>query len=100
MMAPCHRLGGLQMGEPRHHPICPRLGLAYKGPHQFGQPGNRRVALVAHPQPEIHRHLIVAAAPRVQPLARLTDDLGQTAFHVQVNILERRRKGELPPLDL
>ena len=99
-MPPCHGLGGLQMGKARHHPISPRLGLRQERPHQFGQPGNRRIALVAHPEPEIDRHLIVAAAARVQPLARLTDNLGQPAFHVQVNILQRGRKGKLPPLDL
>ena len=100
VMPPCHRLGGLQMGKARHHPVRPRLGLRQERPHQFGQPGNRRIALVAHPKPEIDGHLIIAAPPGVQPLARLADNLGQAAFHVQVNILQRGGKGKLPPLDL
>jgi hypothetical protein len=91
------RLGVAEIASDRTKAL---LHLRQERPHQVGQPHNRRVALVAHPQPEIDRHLIIAAPPRVQPLARIPDDLGQPALHIQVNILQRGGKGELPPLDL
>jgi hypothetical protein len=44
VMAPGHRLGGLQMGEAGHHPIRPGLGLAQQRANQRLQRGHGGVA--------------------------------------------------------
>ena len=54
---------------------------------------------VAHPQPEIGRHLVVAAARGVQPLAGLADPLGQPRLDVHVDVFERLVEREAPGLD-
>ena len=76
MMAERHRLGRLQMGETRHH----RVGM---GERLFGQraliAARARASMlvdgVAHPEPEIGRHLIVARARGMQPSRRRPDQL-------------------------
>ena len=100
MVTPCHRLGGLQMGKARHHPICPRLGLRQERPHQFGQPGNRRIALVAHPEPEIHRHLIIARPGGVQAACGGADHLFQPGFHIHVDVFQIGPEGETARFNL
>jgi hypothetical protein len=100
VMPPGHRLRGLQMGKARHNPIGPSLGLLKERPHQPGQPLGRLIALVADPQPEIHRHLVVPRPPGVQPLARLADPFGQPGLDVQMDVLQLGGKGELARLDL
>ena len=47
-----------------------------------------RVDRIAHPQPEIGRHLIVARARRVQPAGRLADQRRQARLDVHVHVLE------------
>jgi hypothetical protein len=49
---------------------------------------------------EVGRHLVVAAARRVQPPPRLADDLGQPPFDVHVNVFERRVERPLATLEL
>ena len=51
---------------------------------------------VAHPQPEIGRHLVVARARGVQPAGRLADQLGEPALHVHVDVFERALNENLP----
>ena len=43
---------------------------------------------IAHPQPKIGRHLIVAAARGVEPSGRCTDQFGQPAFGRHVDVFE------------
>ncbi len=55
---------------------------------------------VAYPEAEIGRHLIIARARRVQPLAGLADALGKARFDIHVNIFKVLREGEIPGLDI
>ena len=49
---------------------------------------DRLVARVAHPQPEVGRHLVVARARGVQPSGRGADQLGEAALDRHVDVLE------------
>ena len=49
---------------------------------------------VAHPEPEIGRHLVVARARRVQPPGGVADQLLQPRLDVHVDVFERAREGE------
>ena len=100
VMTPCDGLRRLQMGEPRHHPIGPGPGLRQKCALQGLDPCNRRVALVAHPQPEIGRHLVVPRPPRVQPPRRLADHLFQPRLHVHVDVFQRGAELKRSSFDL
>ena len=55
---------------------------------------------VAHPEPEIGRHLIVARARGVQPPGGRPDQLREPALDVHMDVLERALEGELAGLDL
>ena len=59
-----------------------------------------RVDRVAHPEPEVGRHLVVARARGVQPAGGRPDQLGEPALDIHVDVLERAREGEGPRLDL
>ena len=52
------------------------------------------------PQAEIGRDLVVARTRGVQPPRRRPDQLGEPAFHVHMNVLERPLEFELSGLDL
>ena len=58
-------------------------------PHHVGDLRAKAVDRLAHPQAEIGRHLVVAAAPGVQALAGLADPLGQPRLDVHVDVLQR-----------
>ena len=88
------------MGEARHHPVRPRLGLREQSALQRQEPFVHRVAPVAHPEPEVGRHLVVAAPRGVEALGGLADQLGQARLHVHVDVLQRRGEGEALVLDL
>ena len=66
MMAEGDRLGGLQMGEARHHRAGKFERLGGERQLQHAERAVERADLVAHIEPEIGRHLIVARARRVQ----------------------------------
>ena len=55
---------------------------------------------VAHIQAEIQRDLVVARARRVQTAAGGSDQLGQPALDVEVDVLELGREDEASALDL
>jgi hypothetical protein len=75
-------------------------GLRQERPLQRLQPGNRRIRLVPHPEPEIRRHLVVAAPRGVKPPGRFADNLLQARLHVHVDVLQRGGKREIAALDL
>jgi len=100
VMAEGDRLRRLQMGEARHHPVGRRLGAGQQRADQRIKPLDRGVRLIAHPQAEVGRDLIVAAPRRVQTPGRLADDLFQPRLDVHVNVFERGRERELAGLDL
>ena len=52
------------------------------------------------PQPEIGRDLIIARARGMQPPRRRTDQLGEAALHVHMDVFERPLEFELAALDL
>ncbi len=94
-----HRLGGLQMGEARH-----RIAGMLRRPlrqrqHHVGDLRRQPVDRIAHPQPEIRRHLVVAAARGMQPLAGLADAVGQPRLDVHVDVFQRDIEGEAAGLD-
>ena len=71
-----------------------------KRPLIAGERGVERVDRVAHPKPEIGRHLIVARARGVQPPGGRADQLGEAALHVHVDVFQRPLERELAGLDL
>ena len=58
------------------------------------------VDLVAQPQPHVGRHLVVARAAGVQPLAGVADALRQARLDVEVHVLELELPLERAGLDL
>src|SRR5574337_1593178 len=95
-----HRLSHLQVGETGHHGLdVPRRELDQRA-LQVGQARIDAVDLAAQPQPDVGRDLVVAAAPGVQPLARVADELRQPGLDVQVHILEFELPLEAAGLDL
>ena len=76
-MAEGHRLGGLQVGEARHHRAGMGQRLLGERALVVGEARIEAVAGVADPQPEIGRDLVVARARRVQPPGRRPDQLGR-----------------------
>ena len=89
MVTPGHRLGHLQMGEPRHDPIRTQLGLFQQRLHQRLQRTIDRIGLITHPEPEIRGHLIIARPAGVKPPGRFANDLLQTRLDIHVNVFER-----------
>ena len=89
MMAERHRLGGLQMGEARHD----GGGMFQRAADQrMLERRQRRVGLVdgvAHEETEIGRHLVVARPRGVQPSGGRTDQFGQPALDVHMDVFER-----------
>jgi len=55
---------------------------------------------IAHPQPEIGRHLVVARARRVQSPAGIADALDQARLDVHVDVFQRLGEREFFPADL
>ncbi len=92
-------LGGLQMGEARHHRAGMGLGLFGQRQLQVGELRVEFVDRIAHPEPEIDRHLVVARARRMQPARRLADDLLEARLDVHMDVFERAREFERPALD-
>ncbi len=88
------------MGEARHHPVRPGLGLVEQRTLERRDPLDRRVDLVAHPEPEIGRHLVISAARGVQPARRRADQRLEPRLHVHVDVLELGAELEPAALDL
>ena len=84
-----HRLRPLQVRVARHD------GVQMLFRHIAQRLYHRRAArargldFVGQVQPQIQRHLVVAAARRVQLFARLADAAGQLRLHKGVNVLAR-----------
>ena len=99
-MAEGHGLGGLQVGEARHHGV--RMGLRLLGERllEIGEAAIQAIDGVPDPQPEIERHLIVARARRVQSPGSLADHVGEAFLDVHVDVFKRAREGEGAPFDL
>ena len=95
MMAEGDRLGRLQMGEAGHDRRGVGLSLAGQRPHQVIDLLGEGIDGIAHIQPEIGRHLVVARARGMQPARRLADDFGQPRLDIHVDVFQRARKREV-----
>ena len=100
MMAEGDRLRRLQMREARHHRAGMRQRLLGERLLQAGERGIDGVDGVAHPQPEIGRHLVVARARRVQAAGRGADQVLEPALDVHVDVFQRALERERAGLDL
>ena len=77
-----------------------RLGFLSQHQLQRGQLAVDGVDRVAHPEPEIGRHLIVARARRVQPPGGRADQILQAAFDVHMHVFKLALELEFAALDL
>ena len=96
MVAEGDGLGPLQMGITWHDGAGMRQGLVAQDPDQIAQltpQGRHRPPQV---QADVQRHLVVAAAPGVQALARVPDAGGQLALDEGVDVLRLRVDDECP----
>ncbi len=88
VMAEGDGLRRLQMGEARHDGRGIFVGAIDQRGLQVGQHRLQAIDRVAHPQPDIERDLVVARARRVQATAGRTDQVGQPALDVEMDVLE------------
>ena len=87
MMPEGDRLGDLQMGEAGHYRLGMRVGLVEQRGLDLLHRRVDALYRAADPEPEIGRDLVVARARGVQPPSRRPDQLGETRFDVQVDVL-------------
>ena len=100
VMAEGHRLGGLEMGEARHHRA--RVLVPEPDHHRLhgAQAHLHAIDRGAHPQAQIGRDLIIARARGVQAASGLAHELGQPRLDVEMDVLKLGREGEAAGLDL
>ena len=100
MVAEGHGLRGLQVREAGHH----GRGMFQRPLHQrhleSGERGVQLVDHVAHEQAEIGCDLVVARARGVQAAGGGSDQLGQAALDIHMDVLERALELEFAALDL
>ncbi len=95
-----HRLGRLKVREARHHDVRVRLSLLGERPLQLRQQPIELIDVIAHIQPEIERHLVVARPCRVQAPGSGANQLGKPALHVHVDVFELHGEFKFAALDL
>jgi hypothetical protein len=95
-----HRLSHLQVGAAGQDGLDVLLGHLDQRGLQLRQQRLQRVDLAAQPQPHVGRHLVVARAAGVQPLAGVAHQLRQAGLDVEVNVFEVELPLEAPRLDL
>ena len=100
MMAEGDRLGGLKMGEARHHRRRVLLGTVEQHRDQRFERRGDPLRFLLHPETEIDGDLVVARARRVQPPGRRSDQFGKRGLDVHVDVLEPSRELEPARLDL
>ena len=54
---------------------------------QRGDEATQLIDLVAQPQAQVGRHLVVARARGMQPLARIADERGEASLDVEMHVL-------------
>ena len=99
-MAEGDRLGDLQMGIARHHRGRVAFGLFDQGMLQRLELSIMPIDGVANPKAKIRRDLIVARSGGMQPPRRGTNQIGQSAFDIHMNIFERVLEDKIPGLNL
>ena len=86
-MAEGHRLGTLQVSVAGHNIARALLGLLAQHGNQLSNLALDMLARRAQVQPDVQRHLVIAAAAGVQPLAGIAHAGSQRLFHKGVHIL-------------
>ena len=87
LVAEGHRLGPLQVGVAGHDIVGALGGLVADGPDQFFDLALDVGGSFPQVEAQIQRHLVVAAAAGVQPLARIPHPGGEGLFYEGVDIL-------------
>ncbi len=80
-------LGPLEVGVSGHDSVGVGPGLLKNGLLEVQDLARDLTDLPAQVQPQVHGHLIVAAAGGVQALAGRADALGEQGLHVHVDVL-------------
>ena len=99
VVAEGHRLGVLQVGEARHDGRRFEFGAPHQRQLQSPDLHKQRIDGIAHVQPEVGRHLVVARAGRVQPAGSVADQFLEPAFDIHVDVFEGAREREFPCVD-
>ncbi len=100
LVAERHRLGVLQVGEAGGGGVDVALGLVDERLLQIGQGEDHAAGLGAQVEPEVGRHLVVAAAPGAELAAERAEPLDQAALQRGVHVLVGRRRREVPAGDV
>ena len=100
MMAEGDRLRPLQVGVAGHDEIIGFLRLGRDHAQQAVEARFQLFAFVQKIEPQVERHLVVAAARGVQPFAAVADPLRQLRFHKGVDILGGPVNCQLAALEL
>ena len=95
-----HRLRCLKMREARHQRVGMFVSTAQQHGLHLGKRGVDRVNQLAHPQPEVRRHLVVARTGGVKPARRLANQFGKPRFDVHVDVFELGGEDEAAGGDL
>ena len=89
------RLRHLHVREAGQDGVDMAFGQVEQGEAKGAQEAHDVVDGTAHVEADIGRHLIVARAARMQPLAGVADDFGQALFDVQVHVFQVEQPFEL-----
>ena len=94
MMGEQNRLRPLEVGITGNNGVAVGLRLICDYTHQRFQLLHKACTALPQIQPQIHRHLIVAASGCMETLARISDPLRQHLLHKHMDILCRRVNGK------
>ena len=94
MVRQAHRLGPLAVRVPRQQGVEVGLGLREQRLSQRAQAGDLPEGVLAQVQQRVGDDLVVAAARRVQPPARVAGDLGEAPLDGGVDVLVGLAEGE------
>ena len=100
VVAQCARHAPLQVGVGRQQRLRLALGPLRQHHDQACELRHERRRSALHIEPRVGRHLVVPAPRRVQPLARLTDKVGQPTLHRHVDVFIHRQHFEGACLEL
>ena len=95
-----HGLGLLQMGIAGHDGGQMLLSDGEQSVHEILEQILGLQNRLFHIHVSVQRHLVVAAAAGVKPLARLADALNEQFFHIHMNVLGVGFKLHLARLDV
>ena len=90
----------LQVGIARHNRLLMGRSLLQQHLDQIQHHGLDLSDLPPQIQPQIHRHLVVAASGRMEPFAGIPDALGQERLDIHVNVFVIGRELHLPGFDI